>query len=149
MYVELPEVGSEVKQKEQFGVVESVKVGCRYLRITLILNVSSLQHRLRRSIEWSEHGRRAHDSDANAIRSGGSQHMDINGSIYLPPVSCRPPATCTPRSAARSQRSTQRSWTTRPRCVAHLHSLDCCLNELDMQLDVAGLGHLCDPSAHA
>lgn len=26
MYVELPEVGSEVKQAEQFGVVESVKV---------------------------------------------------------------------------------------------------------------------------
>jgi Glycine cleavage H-protein len=27
VYVELPEVGSEVKQKEQFGVVESVKAG--------------------------------------------------------------------------------------------------------------------------
>ena len=27
VYVELPEVGSEVKHKEQFGVVESVKAG--------------------------------------------------------------------------------------------------------------------------
>ena len=26
VYVELPEVGSEVKQGEQFGVIESVKV---------------------------------------------------------------------------------------------------------------------------
>lgn len=31
VYVELPEVGSEVKQKEQFGVVESVKVGAGLL----------------------------------------------------------------------------------------------------------------------
>ncbi len=30
VYVELPEVGSEVKKGEQFGVIESVKVGyCR------------------------------------------------------------------------------------------------------------------------
>ena len=28
VYVELPEVGSEVKKGEQFGVIESVKVGC-------------------------------------------------------------------------------------------------------------------------
>ena len=27
VYVELPEVGSEVKKGEQFGVIESVKVG--------------------------------------------------------------------------------------------------------------------------
>lgn len=31
MYVELPEVGSEVKKGEQFGVIESVKVtGCKH-----------------------------------------------------------------------------------------------------------------------
>ena len=28
VYVELPEVGSEVKKGEQFGVIESVKVRC-------------------------------------------------------------------------------------------------------------------------
>ena len=28
VYVELPEVGSEVKKGEQLGVIESVKVGC-------------------------------------------------------------------------------------------------------------------------
>lgn len=28
VYVELPEVGSEVKKGEQFGVIESVKVEC-------------------------------------------------------------------------------------------------------------------------
>ena len=30
MYVELPEVGSEVKKGEQFGVIESVKVCCSH-----------------------------------------------------------------------------------------------------------------------
>ena len=37
MYVELPEVGSEVKQKEQFGVVESVKASR-----TLIISEAAL-----------------------------------------------------------------------------------------------------------
>lgn len=35
VYVELPEVGSEVKQAEQFGVVESVKVRKRMSRLPL------------------------------------------------------------------------------------------------------------------
>ena len=35
VYVELPEVGSEVKKGEQFGVIESVKVICGKLPYSL------------------------------------------------------------------------------------------------------------------
>lgn len=113
VYVELPEVGSEVKHKEQFGVVESVKAGISSALMLAATPACTAVDRVSMTCTYC---------NKNTGAQRGTSLLRLRGCIFgifnHCGCSCRLPAMCTRPSVVRSQRSTQHSRTTRQRLVS-------------------------------